>query len=195
MRIHITGASGSGTSTLAAALASELQGIHLDADDYYWLPSSPPFKVKRDPAERLSLVFADMKTRENAVLAGSIVGWGAELEDSFDLVVFLYLDATVRVERLREREMQVLGRADPEFLEWAAQYDEGPPVGRSLAKHRAWLSARSCPVVELHGNLTVPERVAAVLREAKGLGGTHHFCEWVKIYGDRHSRIVRRGEA
>lgn len=167
MRIHITGASGSGTSTLAAALARQMGGTHLDADDYYWLPTSPPFMEKRAAAERLSLLLADLNMKENPILAGSVVGWGAALEDSFDLIIFLYLAAAVRVERLRQRELERLGHADPAFLAWAAQYDEGPAEGRSLAKHRAWLAARNCPVIELHGNLTVSERVAAVMHSER----------------------------
>lgn len=168
MRIHVTGASGSGTSTLAAALAQERRGVHLDADDYYWLPGPPRFTHKRAAPERLSMLLADLAAEERAILAGSVVGWGTELEDSFDLIVFLYLDAQVRVERLREREIECLGHADPAFLAWAAQYDEGPAQGRSLAKHRAWLAARTCPVVEIHGDLTVDERLAAVRRGAAG---------------------------
>jgi uridine kinase len=165
MLIHITGASGSGTSTLGAALAAELGGPHLDADDYYWLPTPQPFTHKRPAPERLALLLADLRSQEVCVLAGSVVGWGDALEDAFDLVVFLYLDAATRVERLRLRETAQLGHADPALLEWAAQYDEGPPVGRSLVKHRAWLARRSCRVIELHGDLSVGERVAAVLRE------------------------------
>jgi hypothetical protein len=167
MRIHITGASGSGTSTLAAALAHTLGGRQIDADDFYWLPTTPPFQAKRDPAERLALLMAEVESCSRPIVSGSIVGWGADIEDAFDLIVFLYLDAAVRVQRLRDREMRALGHADPAFLAWAAQYDEGPPVGRSLAKHRAWLAARRCPVLELHGDLSVAERVAAV-SQAKG---------------------------
>jgi uridine kinase len=169
MLIHITGASGSGTSTLGAALSAELGVVHLEADNYYWLATEPPFTRKRDASERLSSLIADIKAKQNAVVAGSVVGWGRELEDAFDLVVFLYVDAAVRVERLAKREMDRFGRVDSKFLEWAAQYDEGPSEGRSLAKHRAWLDARSCPVIELYGNLSVDERVATVLREAPGL--------------------------
>ena len=35
VRIHITGASGSGTSTLGAALANHLCVAHFDADNFY----------------------------------------------------------------------------------------------------------------------------------------------------------------
>jgi hypothetical protein len=163
MRIHITGASGSGTSTLAAALAPAIGGTHVEADDHFWLPSTPPFRHKRPVADRLPLLLARLQACPHPILAGSVVGWGRALEDSFDLVVFLYLDTDLRIARLREREQRVLGRVDPAFLAWAAQYDAGPPEGRSLAKHRAWLAERACPVLELAGDLTVDARVAAVM--------------------------------
>ncbi len=97
MLILITGASGSGTSTLGAALAKELGIAHLDADDYYWIPTVPPFTTKRDRAERLSSVLRDVRAKQSAVLAGSIMEWGAELENAFDLNVFLYVDAAIFV--------------------------------------------------------------------------------------------------
>jgi hypothetical protein len=164
MFLLITGASGSGTTTLGRALAERLRIAHLDADDYFWRPTTTPFTVKRDSTERLSLILDQLRARPSAVVSGSIVNWGAALEDAFDLVVFLYLDAAIRVERLRKREIKLLGKADGEFLDWAAQYDAGLLSGRSLAKHRTWLSSRRCPVLELTGDLTVDERVAAVLK-------------------------------
>lgn len=164
LRFHITGASGSGVSTLGAALAAAIDAVPLDADDCYWLPTTPPFQHKRPPAERLARLLADQAAHPRTVLAGSVLGWGAELEHGFDLVVFLYLDAALRVERLRAREIERLGHADPAFLEWAALYDDGPPEGRSLAKHRAWLAERRCPVVELHGDDSVEQRLARIFQ-------------------------------
>ncbi len=52
MRIHITGASGSGTTTLGRALAAELSCPHFDSDDYFWLPTDPPYTTQRDSEER-----------------------------------------------------------------------------------------------------------------------------------------------
>jgi uridine kinase len=162
MRILVTGASGSGTTTLGRALSVSLGSSFLDADDYYWIPTSRPYEEKRDPAARLQLILADLRKASSAVVAGCVRTWGGELEDSFSLIVFLILDAEIRVKRLREREMSELGRVNEEFLVWAAQYDSGRMPGRSRALHEKWLSERSCPVLRLEGDLSVAERVARV---------------------------------
>ncbi|MBK9236874.1 MAG: hypothetical protein IPO19_12980 [Rhodoferax sp.] len=162
MHIHITGASGSGCTTLAAALADDLDLLHLDADSYYWTPSAPPFQVKRNATQRLNLLSNDIASSRGVVLSGSIVGWGVEIEDLFDLIVFLYLPAPIRVERLRRRELDKYARVDQAFLEWAALYDQGPPEGRSLAKHTAWLSQRRCPVLRLEADESVSARLQQV---------------------------------
>ncbi|SRR5258706_5794911 len=167
-RILVTGASGSGTSTLGRALAGKLDWAYFDADDYFWLPTNPPFTQKRDRALRLSLLLEDSHKVSSAVVAGSIVDWGAELENSFTLIVFLTVPASIRVDRLRKREMARRGNADPVFLEWAAQYDEGRMAGRSLAKHERWLSARSCPILRIDGDISVDERVVRVLKALPG---------------------------
>jgi hypothetical protein len=163
MRILITGASGSGTSTLGRFLANQLKWPYFDTDDYYWLPTTPPFRQKRDPAIRLSLFLGDLGKAESAVVGGSMMGWGLELENSFSLISFLTVAAAIRVERLRVRELQHLGHADPQFLEWAAQYDEGRLEGRSLAKHERWLSERSCPVLRIAGDVSVEQSAQMVL--------------------------------
>ncbi|MDP3824733.1 MAG: AAA family ATPase [Burkholderiales bacterium] len=169
MRIHITGGSGSGTTTLGRELAAHLGFAHFDGDDYYWLPTSPPFQKKRDAAARLAAVLADLQAVPNAVFSGSIVGWGPELEDGFDLIVFLYLPAQTRVERLRKREVERFGAADPDFLQWAAQYDEGPSEGRSLAKHNSWLAARRCPCLRLESDISVADRIRLVVQALSNL--------------------------
>jgi uridine kinase len=169
MLILVTGASGSGTSTLAAGLSRELGHKHLEADDYCWLPTYPPFSQKRDPVERSSLVVRTLRAQTDAVLAGSIVGWGSAVEDAFDVIVFLYLDAAVRKVRLREREIERFGQANEEFLELAAQYDTGPKRAKSLPRHQAWLQGRRCPILILSGDLTVQERLTAVLAYLSGL--------------------------
>jgi hypothetical protein len=160
MRALITGAAGSGTTTLAAALAERWGAVAIEADAFFWLPTDPPFKSKREPEHRRALFEQQLISHENAVVSGSVVGWG--LDGLFDLVVFLYVEAAVRIRRLQLREDALFGRVDPAFLQWAAQYDEGPAEGRSLAKHEAWLRTLNCPVIRLVGEKSVAQQVALV---------------------------------
>ena len=162
-RILITGASGSGTTTLGRALATRLSCAFYDADDYYWLPTTPPFRCKQDPTIRASGLLQALQNASTTVLAGSILNWGVELEDSFSLIVFLTVPAQIRVIRLRERETQRFGHVDPAFLAWAAQYEEGTLEGRSRPKHEAWLAKRSCPVLRIDGDTSTEWRLAQVL--------------------------------
>ena len=55
-RIHITGASGSGTTTLGRALASRLATPCHDSDDFFWRPTDPPYRDERPEDERLRLM-------------------------------------------------------------------------------------------------------------------------------------------
>lgn len=169
MRIHVTGASGSGSSTLASALSEHLGCTYLDGDCYFWVSPEPPFHLKRDPEERLKLLTADADKAGKFVLAGSIYGWGIDLEDSFDLIVFLYLSTEIRISRLRERELLRFGVVDEHFIEWAAQYDTGTREGRSLEKQLAWLDSRRCPIVLLEGDFSIEERVNKVIKYVRYL--------------------------
>ncbi|TWO72369.1 AAA family ATPase [Caenimonas sedimenti] len=163
MKILILGASGSGTTTLGRALAQRLRCAHLDLDDYYWMPTSPPYQQKRDAPDRLQLLRRDLDAASHAIASGSLLGWGSEVEDAFGLIVFLGVPTGIRLERLRQRETARFGRTNPEFLLWASQYDDGPPEGRSLAKHLAWLAGRRCPVLRIDGETSTEERVQQVV--------------------------------
>ena len=144
-------------------MADQLGAPYLAGDNYFWVKPEPPFLARRSREERLKLLSQDIDIARNFVLAGDIDGWGAELENSFDLIVFLYLETQVRIDRLRAREVQRFGSADAEFLVWAAQYDVGTALGRTLANQRAWLSTKTCPIITIEGDVTVEERLRVVL--------------------------------
>lgn len=164
-RLHLTGPSGSGTTTLGAALAQRLGWKHLDADDYYWLPTQPRFQQKRHHEERLKLITAEMNAADAAVISGSTIRWGLELEDAYDFIVYLYLPPEIRLPRLRAREMARYGKVDEEFMAWAANYEDGDLTVRSRRRIDHWLSQRRAPVLRLEEDLTVEARVAAVLAQ------------------------------
>ncbi len=162
MRVLVTGASGSGTTTLGRALSGELKAAFFDVDDYFWVPTEPPYQQQRDPGARLSLLVADLAKVPQSVISGSVINWGAELEDSFSLIVFLTLEPELRLAWLREREVARFGRVDSKFFDWAAQYDESSVDVNSRIGDENWLTRRSCSVLRIEGDISIPERVARV---------------------------------
>ena len=71
-RIHILGASGSGTTTLGAALAERFGVIHLDTDEYFWEPTDPPFQHPRARKQRQTLLAAALDAHSRWTLSGSL---------------------------------------------------------------------------------------------------------------------------
>jgi uridine kinase len=165
MRVLITGAAGSGTSTLGEALAQRWNAQFLEADSYFWEQTQPHYTHSRLPEERNALLMQALAVNPVSVVAGSVMGWGTHVENAFNLIVFLYVPTEVRIKRLESREALRFGKVNPAFLAWAAQYDEGLQEGRSLEKHNSWLATRECQVVRLIGNQSVAELLAHVERQ------------------------------
>jgi adenylate kinase family enzyme len=169
-RIHIVGASGSGTTSLAVEIARRYGYRHVDTDDYYWLRTVPPYREKRPEEERLALLRQAFSESKSWVLSGSLCGWGDPLISEFELVVFLVVPTPVRLARLLVRERARYGqqaiasggelhRAHVEFLDWAGRYDTGGVEMRSRVLHEAWLATVSCPVMRLEGDLSADEQL------------------------------------
>ncbi len=174
MRLHITGASGSGTTTLGRALAQRLAAPHFDSDDFFWRPTDPPYREKLSAPDRQRLLGELLGERRTWVLSGSLDGWGDQLAALFDLVVWLDVPTEIRVARLAARERVRYGRTAVApggaqygecraFLAWAASYESPLNEGRSRHRHAAWLAGLPCPVLKLAGNQPTRALVRAVL--------------------------------
>lgn len=167
-RVLVTGAAGTGTTTLAASLAASASVPYADADDYFWVPTDPPYRRKRDPDERVALMQQLFLPRPAWVLSGSVMGWGSAGEEVMrhvDAAVLLVLDPTVRLERIVARQLARYGeeaiapggalhRDHVDFLEWCAGYDDPSFEGRNTAQHREWLASLEQPCVELDADGT-----------------------------------------
>ncbi|MGC9371273.1 MAG: adenylate kinase [Paracoccaceae bacterium] len=169
-RLHILGASGTGCSTLARALADHLGSQAFDVDDFYWRPSDPPFADKRPIRERLALMEEMFLPRSDWILSGSCIGWGDAIVPRLTHVIFLTMPAGMRLARLRRRERRRFGKAiEPgghraeafrSFLDWAMSYDDPVFTGRSRHLHEAWLAGLDCPVIRLDA-AEPPDRLTA----------------------------------
>lgn len=163
--IHIYGASGAGTTTLGKALGKELGYRLLDTDDYFWLPSDPPYAIKRDRQERIALLRHDLNAFKDAIISGSLCGWGDVFIPAFDLAVRLIVPQDIRLQRLEVREFQRFGSRleaggdmfaeHTEFMKWAAAYDTGDASMRSSAMHDLWLKQLTCKNLVLDGTQPV----------------------------------------
>lgn len=170
LRVHITGASGTGTSSLARALATRLDSQQFDTDDFFWRPTEPPFTDRRTPPERLSLMREVFLPRSDWVLSGSLCGWGDPAIGRFTHVVFLTMMPGQRLARLRARERRRYGDAILPggplhekfrgFLDWAMSYEDDTFNGRTRKQHEAWLAGLRCPVIRIDAGLP-PEAVLA----------------------------------
>ena len=177
MRVHVTGASGAGVSTLGRALAAANGAAWFDTDDVYWMPTRPPFTTKRDVDDRVHLLRLMLSGAPACVLSGALVGWGDPLVPLFDAVVFVRTPREVRLERLGRRQAERFGTAVAPggdmhathlaFLEWARGYDEPAFDGRSLHQQEAWLARLTCAVVRVDGERPTPALVGEI---AQALG-------------------------
>ena len=171
-KLYLLGASCSGVSTLGAAVSQRLGVPQIDVDSFYWMPTDPPFSVKRAPEERVRLIAACQKMSGGWVLTGSFMGWGDALIQDVGLIIFLDTPTPIRLIRLDQREAHRHGsrilpggdmhRAHLAFRDWASRYDHSDFTGRNRAQHEAWLTAQSAPILRLDGTRPVEELASAV---------------------------------
>lgn len=172
-RIHITGASGCGVTTLGAGLAAGLGVSWHDTDSYFWLPTEPAYVTPRPMPERLERLARALDDEIGWVLSGSLDGWGDGLIPRISADIFLRVPTAIRMERLRAREAARFGariapggdmhQGSQDFLAWAESYETAGADQRSLARHETWLAALPCFVVQLDGALPPAAVLAGAL--------------------------------
>ncbi len=176
-RILIMGASGSGTTTLGKAVADRLECPQYETDDFLWLPDNPPYQRIRHMPDRLHQLQAALIRSRSWVISGALTGWGNPLVPLLDLVVFLTLEPSLRMTRLRAREAARFGEqiqpggamaeSHRTFMEWAEAYDVAGPDQRSRALHEEWLAALPCPVLRLDSSGPLAAMTEAVLAQGR----------------------------
>lgn len=175
IRIHIFGASGSGTTTLGRVIAQRLDVHFFDGDDYFWEPTEPPFTVQRSRDERSALLLRDVNAAGEWVLSGSMIGWGDALAGEFTLAVYLRIDPELRMQRLLARERDRYGarvefggdmhEQSQTFIEWARRYDTAGFEQRSRMLHEFWMKSLPCKLLRIECDAPSSEWADVVLNE------------------------------
>ncbi len=177
-RIHILGASGAGTTTLGRALSERLAIPHFDTDDYHWDKSDIPFTVKREDWQRAELLEHDLLQFPEWVLSGSLCDWGDFAIPLFTLVVFLWIPHDLRMERIKNREIERYGlealspggwfhQHHKDFMAYAEAYDSaGLDVDiRSKKLHEQWMSKLPCRLLRIEAPFSTQELTRRVEQE------------------------------
>ena len=142
--VYITGASGSGTTSLGKMIAKKHDVNLIESDDLTMYDTDPPFKYPRPMDVRIKLLKKRLSREKLNIIVGSINDWGIEIINDASLFVFLYEKWSIRKERLvcRERKrfgnelynnLEILHNFN-RLLEWTKQYDDFDEP-RSLKKH------------------------------------------------------------
>jgi adenylate kinase family enzyme len=176
LRLHIFGASGSGVSTLGNALKN-LWGIpYFDTDDYFWIPTEPPFVQRREETERNNLLKQNVEQHVSWIVGGSMIHWNICLDAN--LIIFLWLPPKIRLERLQSREFERYGlslyidknrrQKFEHFLRWAEDYDNNTGIAnRTLKAHEEWLNTITQPVLKIIGDVTIEEKILRIMECVK----------------------------
>lgn len=180
IRLHLFGAPGSGVTSLGRAVAQQLGVPHFDTDDYHWFTDDAlPYRRRRNPEHRRQLLAQDLDAHESWVLSGALCGWGDVFIPRFQFAVYCWLPASIRLERIKERETRRYGaeRIGPggdlhlvynKFCDWAAAYDNPSENARSRAKELAWLNQLTCPVLRLEELMELETQTERVLLFLEG---------------------------
>lgn len=177
VRVAVLGASGTGKTTLAEALATHLAIPHFDSDAYYHRPTDPPYREPRPPEERRALLERDLAPHPSWTLSGGALAWTPRPALEPTLLVFLDLPIELRLERLLARERARFGdrllpggdMADDhhEFMAWTRGYDDGSAEGTNTRPlHESILRDATCRVLRLVGPMsreTLIERALSAL--------------------------------
>lgn len=173
--VHVFGGSGAGTTTLAAALAQEFSYTHLDADDFFWQPTNPPYTDKRSKSERQRLLRESLDKADRAVISGCLCSWGEIFLPYMELGIWVETPLDICMERLKVRERLNFGpRIDSggdmhqnhvDFLAYAQKYDEGGLDMRSRKLHEKWRKMLPCPCLKVDGALPVESHFTAVRKQ------------------------------
>ena len=172
--IMIIGPSASGKTTLGKKVAELLGFPYFDVDDFIWRFDTPePYTVMYSREEKISRLQNAIAPYEHFVMAGSMSSFHQAFDDTFEMMVFLYVDPDIRVQRANERAIQRFGdrvleggdmyESNQEFLRKIRKYEtDGSP---NLTEQKAWMESLSCKKLELDGTESI-EKNARIIAAA-----------------------------
>ncbi len=164
--ILICGLNGAGKSTLGKALADMLHFHFIDIEDLYFPKTDPNYMYasSRTQEEVEKLLFREVSTHNNFVLASVHGNYGTVLEPFFQCAVLIEVPKSIRLRRVRERSFQKFGTR---VLPGGDLYDKEENFfdfvkSRPENMVEKWLDTVNCPVIRIDGRNSIEENIQYV---------------------------------
>lgn len=170
--IMIIGPSGSGKTTLGKVVAEKLGYPYFDVDNYIWRQdTAKPYTKMYTREEKISRLSNDIEPYEHFAMAGSMSSFHYAFDDKFELMVFLYAEPDIRVQRVHNRAIARFGERVLEggdmhenhmkFLEENRRYEnDGSP---NLSEQREWMKNMPCMKIELDGTNSIENNAKIIV--------------------------------
>lgn len=176
--IMIIGPSGSGKTTLGRIVAQKLGYPYFDVDDYIWKQNTDsPYTQMYTREEKISRLSNDIASYEHFVMAGSMSSFHYAFDDKFEMMVFLYVEPNIRVQRVHERAIERFGErvleggdmyeSHMKFLKDNRSYEEdGSP---NMREQKEWMKNMSCIKIELDGVADLESNADIIVNNWNGI--------------------------
>ncbi len=172
--IMIIGPSGSGKTTLGKIVARKLGYPYFDVDDYIWRQDTEtPYTQMYSREEKISRLSQALAPCEHFVMAGSMSSFHYVFDDMFRMMVFLYVEPDIRVERVHRRAIERFGERVLEggdmyeshmrFLQYNRSYEEdGSP---NMREQKEWMRNLSCAEIDLDGAADLESNAEIIVKK------------------------------
>ena len=176
--IMIIGPSGSGKTTLGKIVAQKLGYLYFDVDDYIWKQNTDsPYTQMYTREEKISRLNTDIAPYEHFVMAGSMSSFHYAFYDMFKMMVFLYVEPDIRIQRVHKRAIERFGRrvleggdmyeSHMKFLKDNRSYEEdGSP---NMREQKEWMTNMSCVKIELDGAKDLESNADIIVNNWSGI--------------------------
>lgn len=183
--IAIFGLNGGGKSTLAHALAKQIDYFEMDVEDYYFLEQREsregdldntdiietehlgelPFSSPRTKSEVQDAILEDIKKYPKFILSGVTMNWCEEILSRIDIAFWIQTPLEERLKRIQAREEKRFGSRVLEGGDMYEQQREFRKVveNRDIKTVEECAKKFTCPVIVLDGTLPVNQNLERVV--------------------------------
>lgn len=141
------------------------------------LHTDSPYTQMYTREEKISRLNTDIAPYEHFVMAGSMSSFHYAFDDMFKMMVFLYVEPDIRIQRVHKRAIERFGRrvleggdmyeSHMKFLKDNRSYEEdGSP---NMREQKEWMTNMSCVKIELDGATDLESNADIIVNNWSGI--------------------------